>query len=913
MYALKKYLVFILLVFIVFLAGSKIIENAFALGESNNSSNWTQPNDISLKQVTTQIGPQHEPYYFENIDCTLVEYRQVATSNLKTGCFTPTDYGMIDSDNYTIIFNGSDEGIPITTYSNKDIILPWQNSTALLQMTQSSGEGTYLSMYKNPVAIMQDKRNLLMQITGKQLTTYPESLFSDSAGNRLIINPQTIAFSSDGSWMVAETIYGSFVRVNVATNSILAFAPAFSRQGISGLLYSQIAISNDGNKVAISNKDSRSFKVYDLTSCNSTVMNTRNFCKSYDYMPIINSKISTFSSIKHVRFVDESLISFEVQSNLSANSGIYLLSPNKIVNYSDYLGLGDSYTSGEGAFDYLAGTDTDTNHCHLSAKSYPLLIQKDLYSIASGHSVACSGARIEDVVSTNDDYIGQVDNIGNFKYLKTNQPELLNSITTNFLPGYIAQNKFIDYYRPKNITVSVGGNDVGFGDILEACALPKVSIHASTNVCFNTYEDRLEMLNLVDNTKKRWVSLFQQIKSQAPDSSIYALGYPIMISDKGSCGFNVHLNKSEIEFINEMVVYINNAINESTKKAGINYIDVENAFAGSRLCEADAINIAMNGLTAGKDDGPMGLKVTGSESYHPNARGHELLEQAVISQTHNFQTVLSKNLVNNKSKIVAVPKTGREIVNRVTGKITSKVIKKGSKIKINVKGSKLGAKAKTKYAVKIGGTVGKQISEVLTDENGDINTSVDIPADIKDGVDSIDVVGQDQGNGKIDITQPIYVPVSSSDSDGDGISDNVDSCPTAVNSGIDVDKDGIDDVCDSNIMPVNNNTSQNSTSSTSSSGSNNNIVSDVQNSSYNPQNIISPGNNNDSPDSKINEIASFQAVGYVDNKNREKISNQQIINKKSLPINSGNILGTNRQQDGYGENIPQPNPINVPL
>jgi hypothetical protein len=38
------------------------------------------------------------------------------------------------------------------------------------------------------------------------------------------------------------------------------------------------------------------------------------------------------------------------------------------------------------------------------------------------------------------------------------------------------------------------------------------------------------------------------------------------------------------------------------------------------------------------------------------------------------------------------------------------------------------------------------------------------------------------------------------DSDGDGIPDNQDSCPATVNQGVDVDADGIDDACDTDIL-----------------------------------------------------------------------------------------------------------------
>ncbi len=45
--------------------------------------------------------------------------------------------------------------------------------------------------------------------------------------------------------------------------------------------------------------------------------------------------------------------------------------------------------------------------------------------------------------------------------------------------------------------------------------------------------------------------------------------------------------------------------------------------------------VAVNGLTAGTDH-PDFLKVTASESYHPNELGHQLLEERILPVTQNF-------------------------------------------------------------------------------------------------------------------------------------------------------------------------------------------------------------------------------------------------------------------------------------
>ena len=69
---------------------------------------------------------------------------------------------------------------------------------------------------------------------------------------------------------------------------------------------------------------------------------------------------------------------------------------------NDYVALGDSYQSGEGAEwnrTYLIGTDNANNRCHRSNRAYPaLLVSTDVVKLDLTFR-ACSGARISDMLS----------------------------------------------------------------------------------------------------------------------------------------------------------------------------------------------------------------------------------------------------------------------------------------------------------------------------------------------------------------------------------------------------------------------------------------------------------------------------------------------------------------------------------
>lgn len=785
---------------------------------------WAVPSAMAVHRISPVASAQNEPNLLDNLDCSLVTYRQAATSTMQTGCFTDTAFGLLDSDSDTVIFNGTDEGLPLLSYSPHQVLAPWPRAVDLVALDAVNTGGSYISLYKNPLAVIQDQRNFLLQLTAKQLTAPPELALKDASGQRLIINAQTLTFSDGGSWLAAETLGGSFVRINLASLDITAFAPSFGAQGSPALLKSRVAVSDDGHYVAIYNDAASSFKVYDLATCNGTTSSLQpQNCKSYNYRPFIQSQISGFQSIRHLRFVNNGLLSFEATSSNPNNGGVYELAPTEsITSLIDYLGLGDSYTSGEGAFDYLADTDSINNMCHLSARSYPLLLTHDLFSAIGGHSVACSGAEINDVGSTNDNYRGQVKGVPSFQEMQQVSPALLTSVMTNFAPGYVAQHRFVRQYQPGITTVSVGGNDIGFGDIIQNCVEPHISLHLSDGTCFNTYEDRLELTKLIDRTKPRWTALYKQLLAAAPGTRLYAIGYPKVVADTGSCALNAHLGRSELEFAQELIDYLNEGIKQAAGKAEVVYVDISEALAGHRLCETASYNVAVNGLTAGKDGGVLGIPMFGKESYHPNALGQALIEQAILKQTHNLTEVTPTTTAttNNESvsqALLKAPKTGRAIHTRVPdSSLTARRVKAGKSTVVKVKGSRDGLKAKAVYTLRLDGTAGVSIGSATSDEEGNIDTSVTIPSGTVPGGHTIDVTGENQAGEPVDVTQPVYVPVSDSDSDGDGTDDPVDSCPLAVNSGEDSDHDGIDDSCDPLIgsppEPVSSAGSGNSTS-----------------------------------------------------------------------------------------------------
>lgn len=774
---------------------------------------WAAPQQPALKQVGTDAGSGATTTFYSNTDCTPTTYHlayEPFTSD-RSGCVVQTAFGWLDVD-HSVLTDYGMGALPLKMVNGQSPIpVPKSDTVGSIAL---AGGNQYLHFYNSFADRLQVQLDIALQ-PYVQMPDMPSLTVKDNQGNPLPVNPQTIAYSSNGAWMVVESPMHAFVRINMASLEVVPFAPSATGEVYDLAQHnSQVAITDDGRYIALQSNEFGSFKVYDLKNCvvEGTDLQPLN-CPSYDYATFLQKQIPGLKTIRQVRFTDDGLLSF-VATTADGTFDYEMAPSGQITNELDYLALGDSFTSGEGAGSYSSETDTENNHCHLSTFSYPLLLSSDIFTKAGSHSVACSGAVIRDVGSTSDSYRGQVVNGPRLDAMDNASPSLSNVLAA-FTPGYIPQHMFAQHYQPKVITVSIGGNDSGFGNILAACVSPHFTYHPDTNTCYDTYEDRLELVQHIDSLRPTLAALYKQLHTESPTSRIYAIGYPQIVVNGNECGLNVHLNPSEIEFAQEIITHLDSVVQQAARDSSVNYVDVSNALAGHRLCETNGSSVAMNGVTAGKSSGISktiaGKTVTidflGSGSFHPNQLGQELLEQAILKATKNFTLTLPAEAVSDDTTaILNQPKTGRVTRKVIPATISNRVVKRGSSLPIHVSGEEANAKPNSTFVVTLqGATTG--LGVVNSDDQGAIDGTVTIPPEAPTGGQTIEIIGENDGGEPIEVTTPIYIPVTDGDTDGDGLPDDTDSCPTVANSGTDADQDGIDDVCDPLITtpPVVNN------------------------------------------------------------------------------------------------------------
>ncbi|MBE9375897.1 SGNH/GDSL hydrolase family protein [Saccharopolyspora sp. HNM0983] len=220
----------------------------------------------------------------------------------------------------------------------------------------------------------------------------------------------------------------------------------------------------------------------------------------------------------------------------------------------DYVALGDSYSSGVGTREYF----DDSGDCRRGPHAYP-----QLYADAAGVTefafVACSGAVTDDV--------------------DAEQLDALDESTTL-------------------VTVSIGGNDVGFADVIQSCLLGD---DAGCDEAVSTAEQemRSELPDKLDDT-------YDGISGAAPAAEVVVLGYP-KLAELGDCGVP-GFSETKRERINAGADVLAGVLRERAEAAGFTFADPRSQFDGHGVC--------------GEDEWVNGPSAPLVESFHPNIDGH---------------------------------------------------------------------------------------------------------------------------------------------------------------------------------------------------------------------------------------------------------------------------------------------------
>lgn len=222
----------------------------------------------------------------------------------------------------------------------------------------------------------------------------------------------------------------------------------------------------------------------------------------------------------------------------------------------EYVALGDSYAAGNGT-----GWPDLSLSCYRSSLAYAPLIAKARPN-TSLRFRACSGAETGDVTG------GQTAAL---------------SAGTDF------------------VTVSIGGNDVGFADLILSCV--------------NTWDEPLcrSTVAKVDaridsELPAKLDATYADIRARAPQATVMVIGYPKPFGTNISCGQASGVNSREAPLLNGVAAHLDAVVEDRATAAGFTYLDPVPSFTGHDVCAATPF--------------VWGKKAGALDVYHPTRAGY---------------------------------------------------------------------------------------------------------------------------------------------------------------------------------------------------------------------------------------------------------------------------------------------------
>src|SRR5580658_1423674 len=219
-----------------------------------------------------------------------------------------------------------------------------------------------------------------------------------------------------------------------------------------------------------------------------------------------------------------------------------------------YVALGDSYSSGHGAGDYSDGS------CLQSANAYPVLWHDEHGGSFSNET--CSGATTSDVINS--------------------QLGALSASTTL-------------------VTITIGGNDVGFESVMTTCVLDSQS---SCLLALSQAEQQAQasLPGALD-------TVLSDISRLAPNADVVVLGYPQFydLSMSPSC---FGLSTTDRTAINQGISLLDSLISAAADQYGDTFVDVNPYFSGHQICDWNSYLNGIDWLDLGA-------------SFHPTADGQQ--------------------------------------------------------------------------------------------------------------------------------------------------------------------------------------------------------------------------------------------------------------------------------------------------
>ncbi|HEX8866828.1 MAG TPA: SGNH/GDSL hydrolase family protein, partial [Lentzea sp.] len=217
--------------------------------------------------------------------------------------------------------------------------------------------------------------------------------------------------------------------------------------------------------------------------------------------------------------------------------------------YRNYVSLGDSFVSGP----FIPLQRLDPLSCFKSTQNYPSVIAKKL-GIANFTDISCGGAQTKDMAGVQSGFPGQS------------------------VPQLSALKPDTDL-----VTVSIGGNDIGFGEIIQTCA-SRGLLDPGGAPCKALYG--AELAQRVDATAPKVAEVLKGIKQRSPKAKIVVVGYLRVLPPSGGCWPLVPIAAGDVPYLDNVQQQLNGMLGAQAEAAGASWVNPYDISLGRDVCAA---------------------------------------------------------------------------------------------------------------------------------------------------------------------------------------------------------------------------------------------------------------------------------------------------------------------------------------
>jgi lysophospholipase L1-like esterase len=241
---------------------------------------------------------------------------------------------------------------------------------------------------------------------------------------------------------------------------------------------------------------------------------------------------------------------------------------------ADWVGLGDSYAAGplipNQQLNPLGCLRSDHNFAHLAAAQLGQSLR----------DVSCSGATTDDMTQSQDVTPGP-------------NPPQFNALSAD----------------TRTVTLQIGGNDIGFTEIIENCA----TVSPFGHPCQDRYvvNGHDEIAARIAATAPKVAAVIQGIHARAPQARVFVVNYAAILPETGrGCWPTVPLAWADVPYLRGVEKSLNAMLAQQAAANGATTVDDYTASIGHDACKSSSTKWVE----------PL-IPTHAAAPFHPNARG----------------------------------------------------------------------------------------------------------------------------------------------------------------------------------------------------------------------------------------------------------------------------------------------------